>query len=166
MRQRVGCPYLAAVEAGRDGELGQAGAAELEAHLASCAECQAEQADLERLSVALKAGDVDGSIPMAEHERLKSALLARCNESLTATTGSSSSRSGTAIARRRRVTAWQGAVVGVTLVALLAILSPVFFQAREQARMFSRHPSGDAAMTQLKIADRSDSLDSGVQTYR
>src|SRR5436305_13238495 len=78
MRQRVGCPYLADVQARWDGELTEARAAEVQAHLHGCGICQEQQRSLERLAEALRKGDVGGSCPQAEHERMKGALLERC----------------------------------------------------------------------------------------
>ena len=58
MRQPVSCPYLADLRARWDGELAEARAAALQEHLPSCPICQEEERALERLSAALRKGDV------------------------------------------------------------------------------------------------------------
>jgi Ca-activated chloride channel family protein len=148
MRQPVSCPSLADIRARWDGDLSEAGAAAVQAHLEECPVCQQEQPTLERLSAALRKGDVDSSIPPQAHERLKSALLERCAGSLTAEPGSTRSRP----LRSRTKNVWLQAMVGFGVpVAVAAILLPVFAPARERARSFS--PEAKSASDGQGIVD-------------
>src|SRR4051794_35994697 len=148
MRRRVACSYLPAVERHRDGDLGRAAVAELEAHPGSCPICREEQRSLDRLTAVLREGDVDGSVPKPEHERLRAVLLVRCNQKLTVASSSATSLSvlRTKGALRRRITVWESAVAVVTIVALAAILFPVFSGARERARRFAGRPLASGAL--------------------
>src|SRR5438132_3285326 len=109
MRQPVSCPYLAEVRARWDGELAEARAAAVQAHLPTCPICRQEERALEQLSAALRKGDVDGMVPESEHERLKSSLIERCTRSLTseAPVASLPSCSRPMTAPRATMPAWQ-----------------------------------------------------------
>src|SRR6266852_4293148 len=132
MRQPVSCPYLAEVRARWDGELAEARAAAVQAHLPTCPICRQEERALEQLSAALRKGDVDGMFPKSEHERLKSSLIERCARSL-----SNASQASLPACDHPRPTSrasnrpWLNAVVGLACFAVIAaILLPTFTPAR------------------------------------
>jgi hypothetical protein len=148
MRRRVACSYLVAVERHRDGELDGAGVAEFETHLASCPLCQEEHQGLERLTAVLRRGDIDGAVSKPEHERLKSTLLERCKQTLHPS-GSGVPVASVSAARGRRwrnPTVWEAAAVGVIFVILVAIVLPIFGQARERARRWAATSLANGAL--------------------
>jgi Mg-chelatase subunit ChlD len=128
MRKRDDCPYLNDVRARWDGDLAEARAADLDAHLQSCPLCQEEQRALERLAMALRRGEPDVSISKQQHEHRKMALLERAQRSLVEEGDSPRAHSRRVLTRRP----WLTALAGLASAAVVAvILVPSFSPTRE-----------------------------------
>jgi hypothetical protein len=115
----IDCPRLRDVWALWDGELECDLSTELQAHLAGCRVCRAEQEEWARVAGFLRAGDPSAPQSPERRSALKKALIDACARSLARTDEAATRVDATPLLRRRR---WTLPRLGLALAALAAAM--------------------------------------------